>query len=98
MEIEMFSRNEKYGQALHLQYGASNGEANDSSMNGHFNASSLWQRVLGSGSHQETENTVEVHLLSDVSRRAANCEYKAPGKSVNENEIEQLGVNNAFVK
>ena len=98
MEIEMFSRNEKYGQALHLQYGASNGEADGSSLNGHFSASSFLQQVLGSGQRQKTANTVEVDLLNKVSRQAAKRDYKILNKSVNENEIEQLSANNAFVK
>ncbi|USG60389.1 hypothetical protein NBZ79_14550 [Sneathiella marina] len=98
MEIDMFSRNEKYGQALHLQYGASNGEADGSSLNGHFKASSFWQRVLGFGQSQTSESTVEVDLLNAVSRQAAKRDYKILNKSVNENEIERLSVNNAFVK
>jgi hypothetical protein len=98
MEFDMFSRNEKYGQALHLQYGASNGEADGSSLNGHFSASSFLQRVLSSGRRQKTTDTVEVDLLSKVSRYAAKRDYKILSKSVNENEIERLSVNNAFVK
>ena len=98
MEIDMFSRNEKYGQALHLQYGASNGEADGSSLNGHFSASSFLQRVLGSGQRQKTADTVEVDLLSTVSRHAAKRDFKILNKSANENEIERLSVNNAFVK
>ncbi|MEH6525020.1 MAG: hypothetical protein V7723_03030 [Sneathiella sp.] len=98
MEFDMFSRNEKYGQALHLQYGASNSDADGSSLNGHFNASPFWQRILSSRKQQKTANTVEVDLLNIVSMQEAKRDYKIASKSVNENEIERLSANNALVK
>jgi hypothetical protein len=94
----MFSRNEKYGQALHLQYGSSSNGADNASLNSHFNASMLWQRILSFRHGNSNQNTVEVELLNGASRQAAKCDYTITTAIANENEIEQTGVRNVFVK
>lgn len=94
----MFSRNEKYGQALHLQYGSSNDGADLASLNGYFNASMLWQRILSFRDGNPNQNTVEIDLSNDASRQAAKCDHRINSAIANENEIERMSVKTAFVK
>ena len=94
----MFSRNEKYGQALHLQYGTSKGGADGVTLNSHFSSKPFWQRVLRFDEPGKSTNTVDVDLSDAASKQATVCDQIVSNAAVNENEIEQTGAKNAFVR
>lgn len=93
----MFERNEKYGQALHLQYGADNsGNARASYPNQHFGVNSFLTSLLGRGGAVQKTDIVTVDLCSELSKKAAKHDQLVQAFAVNENQTQQVGGNIAL--
>jgi len=93
----MFDRNEKYGHALHLQYGAnSSGNAEASGPNQHFGVSSFLTSLLGLGRADQKAAAVEIDLGSDLSKKAALHDCTVKAFAANENKTNQVSRNAAF--
>ena len=91
----MFARNEKYGQALHLQYGpASSAGLDDTAVNRHFGVASLLQSLRKSICLTNRENAVEVDLEQGPLGKAVTNGCEITGDAVNENSFNPKYIRN----
>ncbi|MZR31265.1 hypothetical protein [Sneathiella litorea] len=82
----MFARNEKYGDALNLQYGPVMGVRFDpTSVNRHFGLSGVLQSLRNRMRLATEENTAVVDLSMGPLGKALNEGNGITGKAVNEN-------------
>ncbi|MBO0334219.1 hypothetical protein J0X12_11360 [Sneathiella sp. CAU 1612] len=82
----MFARNEKYGDALQLQYGPVMGARFDSmSVNRHFGLSGLLQSLRKRMRLATEQNTAVVDLAMGPFGKTVNDGHGITGKAVNEN-------------
>ena len=93
----MFDRNEKYGQALHLQYGANpSGSAGASGPNQHFGVSSFLTSLFGCGGAIDKADIVEINLETGLSKKVATRDRTVKAHAANENQTNQASRNAAF--
>jgi hypothetical protein len=93
----MFARNEKYGHALHLQYGSTPGCAADAmGQNLHFGVTSFLRSMLARARSAEMTDTVEVSLEHNAAKMAKAHNQVFAGNATNENQAKQVNGNIAF--
>jgi hypothetical protein len=88
MEFEMFSRNEKYGQALHLQYGfeANTHSAAKIKRAGFFSSLvSYFTAAKSAPSQTQTTNQLELDLDKAFITQAVHNELRNTDAAANEN-------------
>lgn len=84
----MFERNEKYGHALHLQYGAqASHDSGAGAPNQHFGVVSFIKDMITRSHNRDLQGTVEVEVADRRSLKTAASGKSSADYAANENSV-----------